>query len=123
MFPCISNMANIWRTRYDQYQALIEPLGAWLRAQGVNFEFDRFAADIGLAPVDGITVDRIACDRAGVAVAVAVAPDDLALPTFGSQVADMAVGSMSAAPRPRTDGSARELWRRLARGRPEFGKP
>ena len=34
MFPYISDMANIWRTPFDQYQAFIEPLVAWLRARG-----------------------------------------------------------------------------------------
>lgn len=31
MFPYISDMANIRRTRFDQYQTLIVPLVDWLR--------------------------------------------------------------------------------------------
>src|SRR5262245_38437638 len=38
MFPYISDMANIWRTRFDQYQTVVEPLVAWLRERGVNLK-------------------------------------------------------------------------------------
>ena len=43
--------------------------------------------------------------------------------TFGSQAADMSVGSMTAAPPPQRAGRSWALWKRLAQGRPEFGNP
>jgi oleate hydratase len=58
-----------------------------------------------------------------VATSVAVAPDDLVLLTFGSQAADMSVGSMTEAPPPQHAGRSWALWQRLAQGRPEFGNP
>ena len=43
--------------------------------------------------------------------------------TFGSQAADMSVGSMTEAPRPQRGGRSWALWKRLAQGRSEFGNP
>src|SRR5262249_19001359 len=43
--------------------------------------------------------------------------------TFGSQAADMSVGSMTEAPRPQRAGRSWALWKRLAHGRPAFGNP
>src|SRR5262245_43778846 len=124
MFPYISDMANIWRTPVNQYQAFIEPLAAWLRARAVNFLTGAFVRDIGYAPVPGrITVNRFDYERDGAATSVAVAPEDLVLLTTGSQVADMSVGSMTEAPRPRRSGRSWALWERLAQGRTDFGNP
>lgn len=123
MLPSISDMANIWRTRFDQYQTLVEPLVAWLDAHGVTLETGAFVSDVGLAPGLAITVDRLTLERSGTTTSIAVAPDDVVILTFGSQVADMSVGSMTAAPRPKDAGRSWALWKRLAGVRPEFGNP
>jgi oleate hydratase len=124
MFPYISDMANIWRTPSDQYQAFIEPLVAWLSARGVNLHTGVFVGDVGFAASPGrITVNRLDYELDGAATSVTVAPDDLVLLTFGSQVADMSVGSMTEAPRPQRAGRSWALWKRLAQGRPDFGNP
>jgi oleate hydratase len=124
MFPFISDMANIWRTPVNQYQAFIEPLLAWLRTRGVNLETGVFVQDIAFAPVPGrITVNRLDYERDGAATSVAVGPEDLVLLTTGSQVADMSVGSMTQAPRPPRAGRSWALWERLAQGRLDFGNP
>lgn len=124
MFPYISDMANIWRTRFDQYQTLIEPLVAWLSARSVNLLNGTYVRDVGLAPSpDHITVNRLDYERDGVATSVTIEPKDIVLLTFGSQVSDMSVGSMTEAPRPQRSGRSWALWKRLAEGRPEFGNP
>ena len=103
MLPYISDMANIWRTPINQYQAFIEPLVAWLRARGVNLQTGVFVQDVGFAASPGrITVNRLDYERDGAQTSVTVARDDLVLLTFGSQAADMSVGSMSQAPPRRT---------------------
>jgi oleate hydratase len=80
--------------------------------------------DIAFAPLpDRITVDRLDYARGDSVTSVAVAPDDLVLVTTGSQAADLSAGSMTEAPRPRSSGRSWALWTRLAKGRPEFGKP
>jgi oleate hydratase len=124
MFPYISDMANIWRTPFDQYQTFIEPLAAWLRAHGVNLQNGTYVRDVGFAASpDDITVDRLDYERGGAATSVAVAPDDIVLLTFGSQAADMSVGSMNEAPPRQRAGRSWALWKRLAQGRAEFGNP
>ena len=124
MFPDLSDMAHILRTPFNQYQAFIEPLVAWLRARGVNFLTGAFVRDIGFAASPGrITVNRLDYERDGAATSVTVAPEDLVLLTFGSQAADMSVGSMTEAPRPQRAGRSWALWKRLAQGRTEFGNP
>ena len=124
MLPYISDMANIWRTPINQYQAFIEPLFAWLRARGVNLQTGVFVQDVGFAASPGsITVNRLDYERDGAQTSVTVARDDLVLLTFGSQAADMSVGSMSQAPPRQRAGRSWALWRRLAKGRPEFGNP
>ena len=124
LFPDMSDMAHILRTPINQYQAFIEPLVAWLRARGVNLQTGAFVRDIGFAASPGrITVDRLDYERDGAATSVAVAPDDIVLLTFGSQAADMSVGSMTEAPPPQRAGRSWALWKRLAQGRPDFGNP
>src|SRR5215471_17949884 len=124
LFPSLSDMADILRTPFNQYQSFIEPLVAWLRARGVNFLTSAFVRDIGFAPSPGrITVNRLDYERDGMATSVAVGPDDLVLVTTGSQAADLSVGSMTEAPRPQRGGGSWELWKRLARGRTDFGDP
>ena len=124
LFGHLSDMAGVMRTPVNQYQAFIEPLAAWLRPRGVNFLTGAFVRDIGFAPSPGrFTVDRLDYERGGGANSVAVAPEDLVLVTTGSQAADLSAGSMTEAPRPGPSGQSWALWKRLAEGRPQFGKP
>ena len=124
LFPNLYDMKNILRTPYCQRQAFIEPLAAWLRSQGVSFLTGAFVKDIAFAPSPGrITVARLDIDREGVATSVAVGPEDIVLVTTGSQAADLSAGSMTEPPRPQDGGRSVALWRRLAEGRTDFGKP
>jgi oleate hydratase len=124
LFPDLLDMRHVLRTPFNQYQAFIEPLVAWLRSHGVHFLASTFVRDIGFAPSPGqITVDRIDYEMDGAASSVAVAPEDLMLVTLGSQAEDVSVGSMTEAPRPRSGGRSSALWKRLARGRTGFGNP
>jgi oleate hydratase len=124
LFGHLSDMAGVMRTPVNQYQAFIEPLAAWLRPRGVNFLTGAFVRDIGFAPSPGrFTVDRLDYERGGGATSVAVEPEDLVLVTTGSQAADLSTGSMTEAPRPGPSGRSWALWKRLAEGRPQFGKP
>src|SRR6185369_3491146 len=124
LFGHLSDMTGVMRTPINQHQAFIEPLVAWLRPRGVNFLTGAFVKDIAFAPSPGrMTVDRLDYERGGSVTSVAIAPADLVLVTTGSQAADLSVGSMAEAPRPRPTGRSWALWTRLAEGRPKFGKP
>ena len=124
LLPDLSDMSHILRTRFDQNQGLIEPLVAWLRPHGINLLTGAFVSDIGLAPSPGrITASRLDYERDGAATSVAVAPEDVVLVDLGSQIADLSIGSMTEAPRPRPSGRLWALWERLAQGRTDFGNP
>jgi oleate hydratase len=124
LFGHLSDMAGVMRTPVNQYQAFIEPLAAWLRPRGVNFLTGAFVQDLGFAASPGrFTVDRLDYERGGAATSVALAPEDIVLVTTGSQAADLSAGSMDEAPRPGPSGRSWALWKRLAEGRPQFGKP
>ena len=124
LLPDLSAMSHVLRTRFDQYEAIIEPMVAWLRPRGVTFLTGAFVRDIGFAPSPGrITASRLDYERNGAATSVAVAPEDVVLVTLGSQAADLSVGSMTEAPRQRRSGRSWALWQRLAQGRTDFGHP
>src|SRR5262245_10913559 len=118
------NAAQTMQTIPNLLVSDIEPLVAWLRPCGVNFLTGAFVQDIDFAPSPGrMTVHRLDYTRGGSVTSVAVAPEDLVLVTTGSQAADLSTGSMTEAPRPRPSGRSWALWTRLAKRRPEFGKP
>lgn len=124
LMPSLSDMARIWRTPRNQYQAFIEPLVAWLEGEGVKLLTGAYVTDIGFAPSnDRITVDRLDYQRDGAAASVAVAPGDIVLVTTGSQVADMNPGSTGVPSRSPGGGRDWALWKRLAEGRKGFGRP
>jgi oleate hydratase len=124
LFPHLSTMAGVMRTPFNQNEAFVKPLVAWLTPRGVNFVTSAFVKDIGFAPVPGrITVDKLDYEKNGATTSVAVAPEDIVLVTTGSQAADLSAGSMTEAPKPRDTGRSWALWRRLALGRKDFGNP
>ena len=124
LFPYLSNMRQILRTPLNQYQSFIEPLAVWLRGRGVNFLTGAFVQDVGFASsADRLTVNRIDFEREGAANSVPVASDDIVLMTLGSQIENMSVGSMNAAPQPQSSGRTSALWRRLAQQHDGFGNP
>src|SRR5271163_4452526 len=124
LFSDLSTMKGVLRSPFNQHEAFIKPLIAWLRPRGVNFLTGAFVRDIGFAPLPGrMTVNRLDYERQGAATSVAVAPEDIVLVTTGSQAADLAAGSMTEAPKPQDTGRSWALWRRLAQGRKDFGNP
>jgi oleate hydratase len=123
LFPSLSDMAKILRTPVNQNEAFIVPLVEWLRGRGVNLRNRVFVRDVGFAPTPGITVNRLDIEQGGAATSIAVAPDDIVLLTFGSQAADLSIGSMHQAPVPQTAGRSWKIWEKLAQGNKAFGNP
>ena len=124
LLPELPDMVRTMRTPVNEYQAFIEPMVAWLRTRGVNLLNGAFVFDLGLEFSQAITVNRLDYERDGATTSLAVGADDVVLVTIGSQTADIATGSMSRAPSPRsTSGRSWALWRRLAGRRADFGNP
>ena len=90
LFGDLSTMAGVLRSPFNQHEAFIKPLVAWLRQRDVNFLTGAYVSDIGFAPLPGrITVNRLDYEKAGAVTSVAVAPEDLVFVTTGSQAADL----------------------------------
>jgi oleate hydratase len=125
LFPHLSTMAGVMRTPFNQNEAFIKPLVAWLAQQNVNFVTDALVKDIGFEPVPGrITVNKLDYESNGASSSIAVAPNDIVLVTTGSQAADRSAGTMTTLPQaPLNPGQSWALWNRLAQGRNDFGRP
>ncbi|QPC91626.1 oleate hydratase [Mesorhizobium sp. INR15] len=125
-FTRIETLAGVKRTVYNQYDSLVRPLLGWLEGQGVNFITNCTVTDIDLRTEGGrITVQGIACERAGAVETIPVADGDLVFFQNGSMTDASSFGSMSHAPKALTkaDSGGWRLWEKLATGRPEFGNP
>jgi oleate hydratase len=125
LFPHLSTMAGVMRTPFNQNEAFVKPLVAWLTTKNVNFVTGALVKDIGFEPAPSrITVNKVDYVKNGATISVDVAPEDIVLVTTGSQAADRCAGTMKKAPgAPPNPGQSWALWSRLAQGRKDFGDP
>lgn len=126
LLPNLSTMTFVLRTKFNQYQAIVEPITKWLSDQGVNFSTGTFVSSIEFKPTPGrITVNRVQMISDGVRRSIEIGEDDLVMVTNGSQLADLSIGSMQSPPRPVIDTSQNSwsLWKSLTHGRDDFGHP
>lgn len=49
-FTKIHNLANIWRTPYNQYDSITLPVETWLKEQGVHFKTHTEVTDLDFKP-------------------------------------------------------------------------
>lgn len=128
-FSRIETLAGVKRTVYNQFDFLVRPLLAWLKAQGVVFVMDCTVTDLDMHADadDKWVVTAIQCLRNGKSETVAVAPGDLVFFQNGSMTDASSYGSMSRTPAHKTktkkDSGGWDLWEKLALHRPEFGNP
>ena len=60
LFPDLSTMANVLRSQFNQHEAFVEPLVAWLERKQVNFLKGAFVSDIEFTESPGrMTVNRL----------------------------------------------------------------
>ncbi|WP_327730982.1 oleate hydratase [Streptomyces sp. NBC_00487] len=131
LFPAFASMSGIQRTRYNQYDSVVRPLGKWLRERGVTVHTGCRVRDLVLAAGHGTTVERILLAREdhdehaeGHDEHIEVAPTDLVLVTNGSMTDASTRGSHTTPPpRPPRCSDAWLLWHRVSRGRDDFGDP
>jgi oleate hydratase len=125
LFPDLSTMAHVFRSQFNQHEAFVKPLVAWLEANHVNFVKSAFVTDIEFTESAGrLTANRLKYERAGAETPVDIASDDIVLVTTGSQAADRSAGTMDTAP-PRSPHRGRSwaLWKKLAERHKGFGNP
>ncbi|NJL07421.1 MAG: hypothetical protein HC900_03530 [Methylacidiphilales bacterium] len=82
LFPGLARIAGVLRTRYNQYDSLIEPIRAWLSSRGVRFHTGAAVSDV---EIEGDSrarrVTRLVLDSGET---IAVAPADRVYITLGS---------------------------------------
>ncbi|XVX19884.1 oleate hydratase [Actinomycetota bacterium] len=112
-------------TKYNQYESLVLPLTRWLMDQGVTFQFETDVTDVDF----DITARRKKATRIhwvhrGEAGGVDLGDDDLVVMTIGSLVDNSDNGDHHTAARlDEGPASAWDLWKRIARKDPSFGRP
>ena len=73
LFPNLSTMTEIYRTKYNQYEAIVEPITKWLQHQGVNFLTATSVSSIEFkASSDKIAVNSLEYVRSGKTITVEV---------------------------------------------------
>ena len=125
LFPDLSSMAHVFRSQFNQHEAFIKPLVAWLEKKHVNFVKGALVSDIKFVDSsDRITVNQLDVQQGDSQTPVAVAPDDIVLVTTGSQAADLSTGTMDTPPPPPPHpGQSWALWEKLAKKHKGFGDP
>ncbi|WP_076070791.1 oleate hydratase [Sphingomonas montana] len=126
MIGGFNRLTGIMRTVYNQYDSLVRPLHKWLADHGVRFETGVRVVDIDFVPEGGgEAASSIIVEKAGVRDCIELGEDDFLLVTLGSMTEASSLGAMDAAPalKGKSDGGAWRLWRRIAAGRRDFGRP
>ena len=124
ILPDIVRMTKIYRTRFDQYEAIVLPIQKWLHEQAVNVHLNTRAVDVDFLPsLDKITAQGLVVERSGTQKTIPVAPEDCVFVTNGSQLADYSIGSMKEPPPSISTAQSWALWEKLSQGRKDFGHP
>ena len=123
-FATIDTQEGIFRTKYNQYDAIARPMVNWLKAKGVEFRMGTRVTNLGFAAdPNALRVDLLSYDCDGTLGEIPISERDKVFVTNGSMTADKSFGSMTEAPTLKTEGHAWQLWETLAAGNPDFGNP
>ena len=125
-FPRINTLAGVDRTPFNQYESLVLPLEKWLRAEGVEFKLGAEVVDLEFLEGESErSVSSIIYRQDNHENEISIDRDDMVFVTNGSMTANSTLGSMTQpAPLKREKvGGSFALWERIARRRPEFGRP
>jgi oleate hydratase len=125
-FSRIETLGGVKRTIYNQYDSMVRPLQAWLKAKGVHLVTDCTVTEFDhRVDNEQLIVTGLHCDRDGSRDVVTVDDGDLVFLQNGSMTDASSLGSMSRAPARlnKSHSGGWILWEKLAVGRPGFGRP
>ena len=114
-------------TKYNQYESLILPMVNYLKAHGVQFQYETRVTNVLFDTTGGKKVARrIECDHCGKPENIDLIEDDLVFITNGSCTDSSAYGDQDHAPvvtvKP-GEGKCWDLWKNIAKQDPAFGHP
>jgi oleate hydratase len=125
-FTRIETLAGVKRTRFNQFDSLVQPLLAWLKGEGVHFEMGTTVTEITLLPnAPKVIVTGLKLHKGSKATAILVHENDLVFFQNGSMTDASSLGTMTSPP-PRltkADSQGWKLWEDLCVGRTDFGNP
>ena len=124
----LADLTSLRFTRYNQYESLVLPMTKWLSEQGVRFQYDTEVTDVEFdLTASAKRATRIEWTRSGERAGdtgVDLGDDDYVLMTIGSLVDNSDEGDHhTAATLNRGPASAWDLWKKIARKDPSFGRP
>jgi len=126
MVPGFNQLHGIMRTVYNQYDSMVRPLQKWLLQRGVRVEFESTVTDLTLCKgAEESFVEKIFVMRGKQTSEIVLKRKDLVIVTLGSMTESSSLGD-NARPAPLIDGSNQGswgLWKRIAAGHREFGRP
>jgi oleate hydratase len=122
LFPGLARIEGILRTRYNQYDAIVAPILAWLSGREVDLRTDSNVSDVTIeGDADGRRVTQLYLATGGV---IEITPEDRVYLTLGSMTDATVTGDRDTPP-PSVDGPAPgfDLWQRLASRHEGLGRP
>ena len=123
-FSTIDTQEGIFRTKFNQYDAMALPISNWLREKGVDFRLGTDVTNLLFASdTEEMTAKTLIFENNGFESQIDIGVEDFVFVTIGSMTADKTFGSMSTAPAHKVGGKSWKLWETLAAGRPSFGDP
>ncbi|XOF34236.1 MAG: oleate hydratase [Candidatus Electrothrix sp. YB6] len=128
LLPGFNRYLGILRTKYNQYDSLIRPMVSWLQSHNVNFDVGAKVTDIEFEENEGkrtATAIVYHCGEREERIEHRVENPGYVFATLGSMVDNTTIGSTTkpAPAPPKEPGTSWQLWRNIAKGRPEFGNP
>jgi oleate hydratase len=127
VFEKLSNLSDVRRTTYNQYDSMIVPLQRWLVDCGVDVRFATRVTDVDFSDngADGRRVTALHLQTAQGPQTLSLDRNDHAIMTIGSITADARYGNHETVPelvRDRIDHGW-SLWEEIAKKAPDFGRP
>lgn len=126
LFSTIDTMAGIYRTQYNQYDAMVRPIVQWLRERNVKLVMGAEVTDIDVVISEKEKVaQRIYYNQEGQQHTVELTSSDLLFITNGTMTADTTYGNNKVVPALQTEkkGSNWRLWQTLSAKSKDFGNP
>ena len=126
LFSTIDTMAGIYRTQFNQFDAMVRPIVKWLQSHGVQLEMGTEITDVTITEngKEKMAKDFISV-KDGQENKITLSSDDLIFITNGTMTADSKTGTNTEAPTLQTEktGGDWKLWQKLASRHEGFGNP
>lgn len=124
LLPGFNRLEGIHRTRYNQFDSIVQPMTQWLESQGVNIHHGLSVTEIVFDdPRDHVT--QLKWQHNGHEVVQSISRQGCVFVTLGSMTEATTTGSLverPPAPKPSTQG-AWALWSQIAKHSNRFGRP